>query len=86
MLRSWRAIVARFRALLRSDAAGVRAGFVALLISSGGDLLAGLVLGSITGTLRSLKWRPFRVAIVARRATAIPAICVSRMSTGRPAF
>jgi mgtE-like transporter len=54
MLRSWRAIVARFRALLRSDAAGVRAGFVALLISSGGDLLAGLVLGSITGTLQEL--------------------------------
>ena len=45
---------ARFRALLRSDAAGVRAGFVALLISSGGDLLAGLTLGSITGTLESL--------------------------------
>ena len=54
MLRSWRAVVARFRALLRSDAAGVRAGFVALLISSGGDLLAGLTLGSITGTLEAL--------------------------------
>jgi mgtE-like transporter len=46
--------VARFRALLHSDAAGVRAGFVALLLSSGGDLLAGLTLGSITGTLESL--------------------------------
>ena len=54
MFRSWRAVAARFRALLRSDAAGVRAGFVALLISSGGDLLAGLTLGSITGTLESL--------------------------------
>jgi mgtE-like transporter len=54
MLRSWRAVVARFRALLRSDAAGVRAGFVALLLSSGGDLLAGLTLGSITGTLQAL--------------------------------
>ena len=54
MLRSWRAVVARFRALLRSDSAAVRAGFVALLISSGGDLLAGLVLGSITGTLEAL--------------------------------
>ena len=31
MLRSWRAVFTRFRALLRSDAAGVRAGFVALL-------------------------------------------------------
>src|SRR6267378_7576524 len=54
MLRTWRAVVARFRALLRSDSAGVRAGFVALLLSSGGDLLAGLTLGSITGTLESL--------------------------------
>ena len=54
MLRSWRAVVTRFRALLRSDSAAVRAGFVALLISSGGDLLAGLVLGSITGTLEAL--------------------------------
>ena len=54
MLRSWRAVFARFRALLRSDAAGVRAGFFALLLSSGGDLLAGLTLGSITGTLEAL--------------------------------
>src|SRR5207248_5144889 len=54
MLRSWRAITARFRALLRTDAVGVRAGFVALLLSSGGDLLAGLTLGSITGTLQDL--------------------------------
>src|SRR5713101_5311633 len=54
MLRSWRAVVARLRAVLHSDAAGVRAGFVALLLSSGGDLLAGLTLGSITGTLESL--------------------------------
>ena len=54
MLRSWRAVLARLRALLRSDTAAVRAGFVALLISSGGDLLAGLVLGSITGTLDAL--------------------------------
>src|SRR3954452_20007299 len=54
MLQSWRAVFARFRALLRSDASGVRAGFVALLISSGGDLLAGLTLGSIPGTLEAL--------------------------------
>ena len=54
MLQSWRAVLARFRALLRSDAAGVRAGFYALLLSSGGDLIAGLTLGSITGTLESL--------------------------------
>src|SRR6478735_10463247 len=54
MLRSWRAVIARFRALLRSDPAGIRSGFVALLISSGGDLVAGLTLGSITGTLDQL--------------------------------
>src|SRR6476619_8655086 len=54
MPRLPRRVGARFVALLRSDAAGVRAGFVALLISSGGDLLAGLTLGSITGTLESL--------------------------------
>jgi len=54
MVQSWRAVVARFVALLHSDAAGVRAGFVALLLSSGGDLLAGLTLGSITGTLQTL--------------------------------
>ncbi|MFN8035595.1 MAG: magnesium transporter [Acidimicrobiia bacterium] len=54
MLRTWRAVGVRFRALLRSDAAGVRSGFIALFISSGGDLLAGLTLGSITGTLNEL--------------------------------
>ncbi len=54
MLRAVRALPARFGALLRADAAGVRAGFIALLLSSGGDLLAGLTLGSITGTLEAL--------------------------------
>jgi mgtE-like transporter len=54
MLRPWRAVVARFRALLRSETVGLRQGFYALLISSGGDLLAGLTLASITGTLARL--------------------------------
>src|SRR5262249_21153248 len=45
---------ARFVALVRADYAGVRAGFIALLISSGGDLVAGITLGSITGTLEAL--------------------------------
>jgi hypothetical protein len=36
--------------------------------------------------LRSAKCCTFRVAKVACRASAIPAICVSRMSTGRPVF
>ncbi len=53
MLRRLR-LVRRFRALVRADPAGVRAGFVALFLSSGGDLLAGLTLGSITGTLDKL--------------------------------
>ncbi len=48
-----RRIGARFVALVRADFAGVRAGFVALLISSGGDLVAGVTLGSITGTLHT---------------------------------
>jgi mgtE-like transporter len=54
MLRFPRRAVARFVALLRSDFAGVRAGFFALLISSGGDLVTGLTLASITNTLQVL--------------------------------
>jgi len=54
MLRFPRRVVARFVALLRSDVAGIRAGFFALLISSGGDLVTGLTLASITHTLVAL--------------------------------
>jgi mgtE-like transporter len=54
MPRFPRRVGARFVALLRADFAGVRAGFVALLISSGGDLVTGITLGSITGTLSEL--------------------------------
>src|SRR5437868_7835209 len=54
MPRSSRRVGARFVAFLRADFSGVRAGFVALLISSGGDLVAGITLGSITGTLEQL--------------------------------
>jgi mgtE-like transporter len=54
MLRFPRRAVARFVALVRSDFAGVRAGFFALLISSGGDLVTGLTLASITHTLAIL--------------------------------
>src|SRR5881628_3155124 len=54
-MRGWvRRAGARFRALLGSDAASVRQGLAALLVSSGGDLLAGLTLGAITGTLSQL--------------------------------
>src|SRR6266536_6087416 len=47
-------LLRRFIAVVRSDPSGVGAGFVALLLSSGGDLLSGLTLGSITGTLDKL--------------------------------
>ena len=47
-------LLRRFVAIVRSDPNGVGAGFVALLLSSGGDLLAGLTLGAITGTLEAL--------------------------------
>jgi mgtE-like transporter len=46
--------VARLVALVRADFAGVRAGFFALFISSGGDLVTGLTLASITHTLQTL--------------------------------
>jgi uncharacterized protein with PhoU and TrkA domain/cation transporter-like permease len=54
MLRFPRRLAARFGALVRADPSGVRAGFGALLISSGGDLVAGITLGSITHTLDRL--------------------------------
>jgi mgtE-like transporter len=54
MPRSLRRVGARFVAFLRADIPGVRAGFVALLISSGGDLVTGLTLASITHTLNLL--------------------------------
>jgi mgtE-like transporter len=54
MLGLLRRTGARFVALVRADFAGVRAGFIALLISSGGDLVTGITLGSITNTLTAL--------------------------------
>jgi hypothetical protein len=42
--------------------------------------------GSTTGTSRPSKCLVLRVAIVARRVCAIPAISVSRRSTARPAL
>src|SRR6185295_7055731 len=41
-------------ALVRADPAGVRAGFVAHLLATATGLAAGLILGSITGTLEEL--------------------------------
>src|SRR4051812_8895839 len=49
-----RGFVARLRAAVESDASGLRQALAALLVSSGGDLLAGLTLGAITGTLEDL--------------------------------
>src|SRR5437870_12003839 len=47
-------LLRRFVAIVRADPSGVGAGFVALLVSSAGDLLAGLTLGAITHTLETL--------------------------------
>ena len=47
-------LLRRFVAIVRADPSGVGAGFVALLLASGGNLLAGLTLGAITGTLEAL--------------------------------
>jgi mgtE-like transporter len=52
--RSSRRLGARFLAFLRADISGVRAGFIALLISSGGDLVTGLTLAGITHRLSVL--------------------------------
>src|SRR5438132_2534256 len=49
-----RRIGVRLRSVVRADAAGIRQGFSALLISSGGELLAGVTLGSIQHTLEQL--------------------------------
>ena len=49
-----RSISARVRAVLGPDAASVGQGLAALLVSSAGDLLAGLTLGAITHTLQAL--------------------------------
>jgi mgtE-like transporter len=51
MPRSPRRVGARFVAFLRADFAGVRAGFFALLISSGGDLVTGVTFATISNTL-----------------------------------
>ncbi|MBV9255218.1 MAG: hypothetical protein JO054_13375, partial [Actinobacteria bacterium] len=47
-------IGARLRAAVGPDLASVGQGLVALLLSSAGDLLAGLTLGAITHTLNQL--------------------------------
>jgi mgtE-like transporter len=51
MPRTSRRVGARFVAFLRADISGVRAGFVALLISSGGDLVTGITFATISNTL-----------------------------------
>src|SRR5438045_5930675 len=51
---STRSLGARVRAILAPDAASVGQGMAALLVSSAGDLFAGLTLGAITHTLEAL--------------------------------
>lgn len=46
--------VARVRATIDADASGLRQALAALLVSSGGDLVAGLTLGAITHTLEDM--------------------------------
>jgi mgtE-like transporter len=65
MLYSLRRLPARFNALLHADAAGVRAGFGALLISSGGDLLAGIALAGLLTTLSKQQFAGLIVLIPA---------------------
>jgi len=52
--RPSRRVGARFVAFLRADLSGVRAGFVALLISSGGDLVTGVTFAVISNSLALL--------------------------------
>src|SRR4051794_35251594 len=52
--RPGRRITTRLRAVIAADVAGTRQGLVALLVSSVGDLVAGLTLASITHTLDRL--------------------------------
>lgn len=53
-LRPIHRFAARVSAAAHADAAGLRQALAALLVSSGGDLIAGLTLGAITGTLENL--------------------------------
>src|SRR5438477_10352911 len=46
--------LARVRGVIGADAASIRQGLAALLVSSAGDLLAGLTLGAITHPLETL--------------------------------
>src|SRR6266568_963709 len=54
MPRISRSLASRARSVLGPDAAGALQGLTALLVSSAGDLLAGLTLGAITHTLEQL--------------------------------
>jgi mgtE-like transporter len=53
-LRPHRRFIARVQATLGVDAAGLRQSLAATLVSSGGDLIAGLTLASISDTLQLL--------------------------------
>ena len=81
MLRRPRTLGARFRALLGPDAAGVRQSLVALVVCLLASLVAGLTLGSITGTLEALPGLLVLVpAAISLRGTIFGALG-SRLST-----
>src|SRR6476646_7179727 len=54
MPRISRSVGARVRSILGPDTVGALQGLTALLVSSAGDLIAGLTLGAITHTLEQL--------------------------------
>ena len=81
MLRRPLTIGARFRALLGPDAAGVRQSLAALVVCLLASLVAGLTLGSITGTLEALPGLLVLVpAAISLRGTIFGALG-SRLST-----
>jgi mgtE-like transporter len=81
MLRRPLTLGARFRALLGPDAAGVRQSLAALVVCLLASLVAGLTLGSITGTLEALPGLLVLVpAAISLRGTIFGALG-SRLST-----
>lgn len=71
----------RATALLRTDPLSVKTGFTALVVSTGAGLVAGIVLGSITGTLLELPGLIVLVpAAVGLRGNVFGALA-SRLST-----
>lgn len=81
MPRRWHAAAARLRALLRREAASLRQGAVAHLISVLTSLLAGLVLGAITDTLERLPGLLVLVPPVLALRGNVGGVLASRLGT-----